>query len=329
MVQIMHTDFGSSIRTPREQNPSISLLVPVYNEEDSLQIFLETTAEILDAAGFSYEYIFINDGSTDSTLACLLQLQNKYAITIINLSRNFGKELALTAGIDYSDGDVVIPIDVDLQDPPELIIDFVAKWRDGYDMVFGVRVDRASDSKLKRVTAGSFYRVFNSMTHVDMPDNAGDYRLLDRKVVEVLRRLPERNRFMKGLFAWVGYASTGVDYERQPRAAGKSKWNYWKLWNFALDGIIGFSSVPLRVWTYIGATVSLISFIYALVVMMRVMILGVDLPGYASMLTIILFLGGLQLLSLGIIGEYIGRIFVEVKGRPLYVIENVYDQKSE
>ena len=191
-------------------------------------------------------------------------------------------------------------------------------------MVFGVRVDRASDSTLKRITANSFYRIFNSMTHVDMPGNAGDYRLLDRKVVDVLKKLPERTRFMKGLFAWVGYSSVGVNYKRQARVAGKTKWNYWKLWNFALDGIIGFSSVPLRVWTYVGATVSLFSFVYAIVVMLRVLILGVDLPGYASLLTVILFLGGLQLLSLGVIGEYIGRIFIEVKGRPLYVVESIY-----
>lgn len=321
MTQEIADDHGLK---SREYNPLISLLVPVYNEEESVGLFIESTTRILGDAGLSFEYLFINDGSEDKTLFHLLKLQKNNDITIINLSRNFGKELALTAGIDHARGDVVIPIDVDMQDPPEVIIDFVKKWRDGYDMVIGIRTDRASDSRFKRVTATLFYRIFNSMTHVDIPDNAGDFRLIDHQIVDVMRKLPERNRFMKGIFAWVGYSSVGVNYVRQARAAGKTKWNYWRLWNFALDGITGFSSVPLRVWTYVGAVVSLFSFLYALVTMLKVMILGVDLPGYASLLTVILFLGGLQLLSLGVIGEYIGRIFVEVKGRPLYVVEHIY-----
>lgn len=311
--------------TARNHNPFISLLIPVFNEQETVNIFVTTVTNILDNAELKFELIFINDGSKDNTLVQLLKLQEEHNITIINLSRNFGKELALTAGIDFANGDVVIPIDVDMQDPPEVIIDFVSKWRDGYDMVFGIRADRTSDSRIKRVTAEFFYRVFNSMTHIDIPDNAGDFRLIDRQVVDTIRKLPERNRFMKGLFAWVGYPSVGVEYKRQPRTAGKTKWNYWHLWNFALDGITGFSSTPLRVWTYVGAVVSLFSFMYALVTMLKVLILGVDLPGYASLLTVILFLGGLQLLSLGIIGEYIGRIFIEVKDRPLYVVDHVYE----
>lgn len=316
---------GDMLLTPRSHEPLITLLVPVYNEEESVAIFIDATSKVLGEAGLSFNYIFVNDGSIDNTLATLLGLQKLHDLTIVNLSRNFGKELALTAGIDVANGDVVVPIDVDLQDPPEVIIEFLSEWKKGYDMVYGVRIDRSSDTSFKRITAAAFYRVFNSMTHVDIPNNAGDFRLIDKRIVDVIKKLPERNRFMKGLFAWVGFPSIGVPYERKSRAAGSTKWNYWRLWNFALDGIIGFSTVPLRVWTYIGAAVSLLSFVYALVIMLRVLVLGVDLPGYASILTVILFLGGLQMLSLGVIGEYVGRIFVEVKGRPRYLIEKVYE----
>jgi glycosyltransferase involved in cell wall biosynthesis len=217
-------------------------------------------------------------------------------------------------------------MDVDLQDPPELIPRFLERWREGYDVVYGVRASRASDTTSKRMTAGWFYRLFNRLSQTRIPENAGDFRLIDRRAADVLRGLPERNRFMKGLFAWVGFRSVGVPYERAPRAAGTTKWNYWRLWNFAIDGLVSFSTVPLRVWTYVGALVALCSFLYALIIVARVILFGIDVPGYASLMTVVLFIGGVQLLSLGVIGEYLGRLFVEVKGRPVYVVDGVYEQ---
>ncbi len=310
----------------RETEPLISLVVPVFNEQEVLGVFLEKTSGVLDDAGLDYEYVFVNDGSSDATLAALIaiSLENP-RVRIVDLSRNFGKEAALTAGIDHIRGNVLVPIDVDLQDPPELIPLFVEKWREGFDVVYGVRTSRDEDSLGKRATAGGFYRLFNRLSPTHIPDNAGDYRLLDERVVAVLKQLPERNRFMKGLFSWVGFNSVGVPYERPARAAGETKWNFRKLWNFALDGIVSFSTVPLRVWSYIGVVVSVLSFLYASFIVMSVLIFGKDLPGYASLLTVVLFLGGIQLLSLGIIGEYLGRLFLEIKGRPIYVVDRIYE----
>lgn len=246
-----------------------------------------------------------------------------------NLTRNFGKEAALTAGIDQAKGDAVIIMDVDLQDPPELILDFLAKWHEGYDVVYGKRIIRDSDSLAKRASANWFYKLFNKVSPVKIPENAGDFRLMDRRVVEVVKRLHERNRFMKGMFAWVGFRSTGVPYTRKPRPAGQTKWNYWKLWNFALDGLVGFSTAPLRIWMYFGAIVAIIAFLYSLFIVAKVIIFGIDVPGYASLMTAILFFGGVQLLSLGVVGEYLGRLFTEVKGRPVYVMENVYEKNTQ
>jgi glycosyltransferase involved in cell wall biosynthesis len=294
----------------RDYEPLISLIVPVFNEQDVIEIFLDKTSSVMEQAGLDYEYLFVNDGSTDETLARLIELSAvNPRIRIINLSRNFGKEAGMTAGIDHVRGNVMIPIDVDLQDPPELIPDFVEKWRQGYDIVYGVRSSRDDDSMMKRASAGWFYDLFNRLSAVHIPDNAGDFRLIDERAIEVLRQLPERNRFMKGLFAWVGFHSIGVPYSRPARVAGKTKWNLRKLWNFALDGIFSFSTVPLRVWSYVGV---------------RTIVLGIDLPGYASLLTVVLFLGGIQLLSLGIMGEYIGRLLIEAKQRPVYIIEGEY-----
>jgi glycosyltransferase involved in cell wall biosynthesis len=299
----------------------------VYNEQDVLGIFLEKTSSVLKEAGLEFEYVFVNDGSDDNTLSMLIAFSEKDSrIRIINLSRNFGKEAALTAGIDHVRGNVMVPIDVDMQDPPELIPSFVERWREGYDVVYGVRSSRDDDSFAKRATAGGFYRLFNRLSPTHIPDNAGDFRLLDERVVAVLKKLPERNRFMKGLFSWVGFRSIGVPYERPARAAGQTKWNFRKLWNFALDGIISFSTVPLRVWSYVGAVISILSFFYASFIIIRVIILGVDLPGYPSLLTVVLFLGGIQLLSLGIIGEYLSRLFVETKARPIYIVDRLYEK---
>lgn len=313
----------------RIQQPLVSIVVPVFNEEESVGLFVETLLPMFDAADFDIEIVFANDGSRDQTLARILDLAADEArIRVVNLSRNFGKEAALTAGIDHARGDAVIPMDVDLQDPPALIFDFVKHWREGYDMVYGIRADRQSDDFSKRQTANWFYEFFNRMSPLKIPTNAGDFRLLDRRVADAIRGLPERNRFMKGLFAWVGFKSVGVPYERPKRAAGETKFNHWKLWNFALDGVLSFSTVPLRVWTYFGAFVAMIAFAYGCFIITRTLIFGIDLPGYASVFTAVLFLGGIQLLSIGIIGEYIGRMFMEVKGRPLYLVEGVYPQSS-
>lgn len=316
-------------RPSRPSNPLASIVVPVFNEEEAIGIFLDAARDILSQAGVRFEIVFVNDGSSDRTLERLAE----YAaidrrIRIVNLSRNFGKEAALTAGIDHARGDAVIPMDVDLQDPPELIQEFLAKWEEGYDIVYGIRRNRETDTVTKRTTAGGFYRLFNKVSQVKIPEHAGDYRLMDRRVVEALKRLPERNRFMKGLFAWVGFRSVGVTYERQPRAAGRTKWNYWRLWNFALDGFVSFSTTPLRVWTYLGAAIAVLAFLYGLFIVTKALVLGVDVPGYASLMTAVLFFGGVQLLSLGVIGEYLGRLFIEVKGRPIYLVENVYENPS-
>ena len=310
----------------RSKEPYVSLIVPVYNEEDVLDAFLERTSQVMADTDLEYEYVFVNDGSRDATLPMLVERSRQNPrIRVLNLSRNFGKEAALTAGIDHIRGNVLIPMDVDLQDPPELITDFVKKWREGYDIVYGVRTARDDDGYIKRKTASWFYGFFNWLSSTHIPDNAGDFRLVDERAIEVLRQLPERNRFMKGLFAWVGFPSIGVPYERPARAAGRTKWNLRKLWNFALDGLFSFSTVPLRVWSYVGVIVSLVAFIYASYIVIRVLAFGIDVPGYASLLTVVLFLGGIQLISLGIIGEYLGRLFIETKGRPIYIVQDVFE----
>ncbi len=313
-------------RRHRPVDPLLSLVVPVFNEEESIDLFLDTVIPLLDQASLRFELIFINDGSLDDTFARLFERGRRdRRIRIVNLSRNFGKEAALTAGIDHARGDILIPMDIDLQDPPDLIQPFIARWREGYDIVYGVRTARLTDTRAKRVSAGWFYRVFNSMSPVRIPPNVGDFRLVDRRAVEVLRQLPERNRFMKGLFAWVGFNSIGVPYERPQRVAGTTKFNFWRLWNFALDGVVSFSTAPLRAWFYVGVVIATIAVLYALFIVTRVLIFGIDTPGYASLLIAVLLMGAIQLLSLGIIGEYLGRLFLEVKGRPIYVVEGVYE----
>lgn len=301
----------------------LSIIVPVLNEQDSLTPFIDQVTPLLESVTQHYEILFIDDGSTDETLALLKVLNAKDGrIRYVSFSRNFGKEAALTSGLAHAIGDAVIPMDVDLQDPPELIPEFVRIWREeGYDMVYGVRASRPEDSAAKRATAKGFYRLFNRITHSPIPGNAGDYRLMSRRVVDVLLQLPERNRFMKGLYAWAGFRSKGVPYQRPSRRAGESKFSFWKLWNFALDGLVGFSSIPLRVWSYVGAGVALVAFMYMVIMIISVLISGRDVPGYASLMSVVLFFGGMQLLSIGILGEYIARLFIEVKGRPLYVVQ--------
>ena len=306
-------------------NPTISIIAPCYNEEETIEPFLRRIEEILAQINEPYEIVFINDGSKDNTLNVLLNAkQNFKNIRIINFSRNFGKEAALTAGLDKARGEAAIPIDVDLQDPPELIKELVAKWREGYDVVLAKRADRTSDSFAKRVSADLFYKLNGKISNVDIPNNVGDFRLMSKRVVEALKQLPENQRFMKGLFAWVGFKTIAIEYVREKREAGQSSFNGWKLWNFALDGITSFSTLPLRIWLYIGALVSFLSFLYGSFIILKTLIFGVDLPGYASLAVIMLFLGGIQLIGIGILGEYIGRIYSESKRRPSYIIEGEY-----
>jgi glycosyltransferase involved in cell wall biosynthesis len=300
----------------------LTLLVPMYNEESVIPIFFEQTSKVLSTAGIDYEFICVDDGSSDATLDLLREYAAKdQRIKVVSFSRNFGKEPAMTAALDYASGDAVIPIDADLQDPPELIIDMLAKWREGYDVVYAKRSSRDSDGFLKRNTALWFYSIFNKMSETDIPHNVGDYRLMDRKVVDIIRQLPEKDRFMKGLYCWPGYTSTCVEYERPIRADGYSKFNFWQLWNFALNGLTSFSTLPIRAGIYLGFFISFFSFIYALFIITKTIILGVDVPGYASIMVTTLFLGGIQLFFLGLLGEYVGRIFKEVKNRPLYIIQ--------
>ena len=308
-----------------DSNPTLSIICPCYNEEEVIEIFLKKIEPILLSTKLSYEIIFINDGSTDQTLEALKSAKELHLhLRIINFSRNFGKESALTAGLALSKGDAIIPIDVDLQDPPELIVEFVKKWQEGYDVVLAKRADRSSDSFFKRKSAEQFYRLHNKISDISIPNNVGDYRLMSRRVVDAIGELPENQRFMKGIFAWVGYPTTTIEYTRDARVAGESSFNGWKLWNFALDGITSFSSVPLRIWLYIGISISLLSFLFGATIIIKTLIYGVDLPGYASMLTVILFLGGIQLMGIGILGEYLGRIYNESKNRPIYIIEGEY-----
>lgn len=301
--------------------PTITLIIPVKDEQESVIPFLSITRERLAGLDAKLEFLFIDDGSTDETLALIKQVASSDSgIQWVSLSRNFGKEAAMTAGLEYACGDAVVLIDVDLQDPPEVILDFVRLWRQGYDSVYGTRSSRNEDTQGKRTSAGWFYMIFNRLSSLHIPPNTGDFRLLDRRVVEALKRMPERSRFMKAMYSWPGFRSTGVSYARPARLAGTTKFNYWKLWNFALDGFVSFSTWPIRVWSYIGGLTALISFFYMVVVVGKVLLFGRDVPGYASLMTAILFFGGMQLLSIGILGEYVSRLFVETKQRPLYLV---------
>lgn len=303
----------------------LSVVVPVYNEENTVEAFLERLTPHLDQLSFDWEIVFVNDGSLDATLERLLGiLAHEQRLRIVDLSRNFGKEAALAAGFDNVGGDAIVVMDVDLQDPPELIGEMVEKWKAGFDIVGARRVSRQSDRLLKRATAWSFYAIYNRIGTITMRCDLGDYRLIDRRAADALSSLRERVRFTKGLFAWLGFHTTVIDFHRPSRHAGDSKFNFWRLWNFALDGVTSFSTVPLRIWSYIGAFTALLSFIYASYIIIRTLVFGVVVPGYASILTVILFLGGLQLVGIGILGEYIGRIYLEAKQRPIYLVNRRY-----
>ena len=316
----------------KSKAPELSVVIPMRNEGPMVDALFARLLPVLNSTAKVFEVVCVNDGSDDDTQARLLALQDQFSvIRILELSRGFGKEAALTAGIDHASGAAVVVMDADLQDPPELIPELISKWQEGYEVVYGARRSRDQDSWLKRTTAKAFYALFNKLSDTKLPPDAGDFRLMDRAVINALMAMPEHSRFMKGIFAWVGFKQTGVPYDRPERMAGESQWPYFKLFRFALDGLFSFSTVPLRLWTWIGTGTASIALMYALYLVVRVFVSGRDVPGYASLMVAILFFGGVQLISVGVLGEYIGRIFRETKRRPLYIVKQAYglDDKKD
>jgi glycosyltransferase involved in cell wall biosynthesis len=304
---------------------SLAVVVPVYNETAVLEAFHQRLVAVLADCGMRCQVLYVDDGSDADCLALLHRLRTgDPQVAILELSRNFGREVALSAGLDHVDADAVIVMDADLQDPPEVIPQFIAEWRNGYDVVYGQRTERQGDSPLKRYTASAFYRVMGYLSDVEIPHNVGDFRLLSRRAVAALNALPERHRYMKGLYAWIGFPQKGVEYVRAPRAAGESKWTYWRLWNFALEGITSFSAAPLKLATYLGLLTSTLAFLYGVFMLVRTLLWGNPVPGYPSLSIVVLFLGGVQLICLGIIGEYLARTYQESKGRALYFLKGYH-----
>ncbi|MBI3570211.1 MAG: glycosyltransferase family 2 protein [Gammaproteobacteria bacterium] len=301
----------------------ISIIVPVYDEEHVLPEFEKRLTHVLRAMNCSYEIIFVNDGSTDRSLMVLRDIRKANPlVAILNLSRNFGKEIAMTAGIDCAKGDAVIIIDADLQDPPELIPELVSAWREGFDVVYAKRISRQGESILKKATSNIFYRLMHKVANVDIPRDTGDFRLLSRRAADALTRLREQHRFMKGLFSWIGYNQKSIEYVRAARYAGDTKWSYWKLWNFALEGLTSFTTMPLKLATYIGVAVAAVSLCFGVYVIIDTIFFGNPVKGYPSLMVVVSFIGGVQLIFIGVIGEYIGRMFNETKNRPLYFIDS-------
>ena len=307
----------------------ISILIPAYNEEKALShLFTRLTALANQQKNYDFEFLFINDGSKDSTLEIIKDYaETDSRVSYINLSRNFGKEIGMIAGLDHVQGDATVIIDADLQDPPELIPKMLKYWEDGYDDVYAKRETRDGETWLKKFTSKMYYKSLQKVTHIPIQEDTGDFRLLDRRVVEALKQFRESQRNTKAMFSWVGFNKKEILYNRDPRVAGETHWNYLKLINLAVDGITSFTTAPLRITTFVGAGVSVLAFLYLLYLVLRTIIFGIDLAGYPSMMAVILFLGGIQLLSLGIIGEYVGRIFNETKQRPLYLVEEYHNGK--
>jgi len=306
---------------PAAPSPTLSVLVPAFNEADNIGPFLARLIPVMEGLGRSFEIVLIDDGSSDATWSCWTNHSRRDPrLRGIRFSRNFGKEIAIAAALDHAQGEAAILIDADLQHPPEVIADFVREWEAGYDVVYGVRQDRETDSALRRKLTQTFYRLFRSFGEIPLPEGAGDFRLMDRKVVHALRQLGERARFSKGLYAWVGFQAKGVPFVVAERAAGESKFSFGKLFRFAFDGITSFSTLPLQLWTHAGALISVPALLTAIYFLIRTIFYGTDVPGYASLIVSVMFFSGVQLISLGVIGGYIGRIFAEVKRRPLYII---------
>ncbi len=299
-------------------------MVPVFNEAETVRIFYQTVRQFEPLQQYEVEIVFINDGSKDKTAEIIEDLaSNDKNVVLLNFTRNFGKEPALFAGLEYATGDAVIPLDVDLQDPIEIIPEMIQKWRSGADIVLAKRKDRSSDGPLKRTSAEWFYKLHNKISTPKIEENVGDFRLMSREIVNDIKLLPERNLFMKGILSWVGGTVAVVEYVRAPRVAGSSKFNGWKLWNLALEGITSFSTVPLRIWTYLGLGVASLALCYAIWMVIDKLIRGNPVPGYPSIMTAILFLGGVQLIGIGVLGEYIGRIYIESKRRPRYILKRL------
>ncbi|RAS74880.1 glycosyltransferase family 2 protein [Priestia endophytica] len=308
---------------------TISIMIPAYNEEDVLEQLYEKLTFVIEAIpNYDFELLFINDGSKDRTLEIIKEMrETDHRISYIDLSRNFGKEIGMMAGFDYAKGDAVIIIDADLQDPPELIPEMIKYWEQGYDDVFAKRRSRAGETWMKKWTAKTFYRVLQKITKIPVQENTGDFRLLDRRCIEALRTLRETQRYTKGMFSWIGYNKKEILFDRNPRAAGETKWNYKKLMDLAIEGITSFTTAPLRLSTYFGFTISLCAFIYMMFIIAKTLVIGEMVQGYPSLMTVMLFLGGIQLISLGIIGEYLGKIFTETKHRPLYFVDEYNNEK--
>ena len=303
----------------------LSVVVPAFNEQEVLPEFHRRMAAVLASIPGRCEVVYINDGSRDNTLQVMLDLRARDArVCIVDLSRNFGKEIALTAGLDYARGEAIVVIDADLQDPPELIPQMIQQWEEGYDVVFAKRTLREGETWFKKATAKIFYRIMQRVSRVDVPSDTGDFRLLSRRALNALKQLREHHRFMKGLFAWIGYPSKAVLYRRDSRFAGETKWNYWNLWTLAIEGFTSFTTAPLKVATYVGVAVAFSSFLFALFIIYRTLVYGNSVTGYPSLMVVVLFLGGMQLMALGIIGEYLGRMFMETKQRPLYLIKDYH-----
>ncbi len=313
-----------------ENKKLVTILIPAYNEEEALPMLHERLVKLMDGLPqYNFELLFVNDGSRDKTLDILKEMRKSDSrVCYVNLSRNYGKEVAMIAGFDYINGDCMINIDADLQDPPELIPEMLKYWEEGYDDVYAKRKSRKGESIFKKLTSWGYYRVLQSMTNIQIQTDTGDFRLLDRRCVEAIRQMRESQRYTKGLYSWIGYKKKEILYDRDARVAGKTKWNYRQLANLSIDGITSFTTSPLRWAAIIGMLVSLCGFIYMVIIIAKTLIYGIDVPGYASMMVVILFLGGLQLIFLGIIGEYLGRAFYESKGRPLYFID-CYNEKRE
>lgn len=311
-------------------DPDLSIIVPVFNEQNSIQPFLAEMQEALFEVTETIEFVFIDDGSEDATVPEIRRcMEGDARVRLIVLSRNFGKDAALAAGLAHARGRAVIPIDVDLQDDPKVIPEMVEKWRAGAKIVNARRIDRTRDTAFKRGSARLYYKIFNALAEHPIPPNVGDFRLIDRQVVDILNTMSEKARFSKVLFSWVGFDSAEVTFDRRVRETGITKWSFWKLWNFGLDGLFGASTIPLRLWSYLGFFLALASFVYASTVLIRTVWFGIDTPGYASTIVIILFFGGLKMLSVGILGEYVGRIYNEVRDRPLYIVRKTYDSEEE
>jgi glycosyltransferase involved in cell wall biosynthesis len=308
----------------------ISILIPAYNEQEVLEQLYHRLGKLAnDNNGYDFEFLFVNDGSRDKTLEIIKEYaETDGRIAYVNLSRNYGKEIAMIAGLDHVTGDAAVIIDADLQDPPELIPKMIKFWEDGFDDVYAKRNSREGETWFKKVSSRWYYKILQKTTRIKIQKDTGDFRLLDRRCIEALKKIRESQRYTKGMFSWIGYKKKEITYDRDPRAAGETKWNYVKLINFAIDGITSFTTAPLRLSSFFGILVSFIAFIFILVVIIKTILFGDPVAGYPSLMAVILFLGGLQLLSLGIIGEYIGRIFIETKGRPLYFVEEYHHKKA-